>query len=146
LSANVLRVLGDEPIRVRELPALTGISKEAVEVSLTALSKTKYVVVEGAPKSRRTIRLTTAGREQQADDTRLHLRTERRYVVADRLRAALDRILDHPALVAAVTPYPDGWRASKPYAEHTQAVLADPRGRLPHYPMVLHRGGWPDGS
>jgi DNA-binding MarR family transcriptional regulator len=146
LSANVLRVLGDEPIPVRELPALTGISKEAVEVSLTALSKTKYVVVEGAPKSRRTIRLTTAGRDQQADDSRLHVRIESRCAVADRLRAALDRILDHPGLVAGLTPYPDGWRASKPYAEHTQAVLADPRGRLPHYPMVLHRGGWPDGS
>jgi hypothetical protein len=146
LSANVLRVLGDEPIRVRELPALTGISKEAVEVSLTALSTTTYVVVEGAPKSRRTIRLTTAGREQQAEDSRLHVRTEGRCAVADRLRAALDRILYHPGLVTGLTPYPDGWRASKPYVQHTEAALADPRGRLPHYPMVLHRGGWPDGS
>jgi hypothetical protein len=25
-------------------------------------------------------------------------------------------------------------------------VHADPTGRLPAYPMVLHRGGWPDGS
>ena len=66
--------------------------------------------------------------------------------VGESLRAALDRILNHPELPAGLTPYPDGWRASKPYAQQTQAVLADPRGRLPHYPMVLHRGGWPDGS
>ena len=25
-------------------------------------------------------------------------------------------------------------------------VLEDPTRMLPHYPMVLHRGGWPDGS
>jgi hypothetical protein len=25
-------------------------------------------------------------------------------------------------------------------------VLRDPHGALPRYPMVLHRGGWPDGS
>jgi hypothetical protein len=28
----------------------------------------------------------------------------------------------------------------------TDAVLADPYARLPRYPMVLHRGGYPDGS
>ena len=28
----------------------------------------------------------------------------------------------------------------------TTAVLDDPDDALPHYPMVLHRGGWPDGS
>jgi hypothetical protein len=32
-------------------------------------------------------------------------------------------------------PYPDGWRAS---------VRAP--ATLPQYPMVLHRGGYPDGS
>jgi hypothetical protein len=43
-------------------------------------------------------------------------------------------------------PYPDGWRAQRPYVTQTTAVVADPAGTLPHYPMVLHRGGWPDGS
>jgi hypothetical protein len=32
-------------------------------------------------------------------------------------------------------PYADGWRAS----------VCRP-GTLPHYPMILHRGGYPDGS
>ena len=32
-------------------------------------------------------------------------------------------------------PYPDGWRAKVRRPE-----------ALPHYPMVLHRGGYPDGS
>ncbi|HUP17261.1 MAG TPA: hypothetical protein VM848_14570 [Acidimicrobiia bacterium] len=57
-----------------------------------------------------------------------------------------ERILDHSELPAGLTPYPNGWRASKPYADRTQALLADPRWQLPHCPMVLHRGGWPDGS
>ena len=41
LSANVVRVLDGEGTPVRELPALAGISKEAVAVSLTALKKTR---------------------------------------------------------------------------------------------------------
>jgi DNA-binding MarR family transcriptional regulator len=151
LSANVFRVLDGDGMPVRELPSRTGISKEAVAVSLTSLSRTDYVVVEGAPASKRTIRLTPAGESIHIDHRRLHARIGKRWetrfgVDAERSRAALERILDHPELAAGLTPYPDGWRASKPYGHRTQAVLADPRGRLPHHPMVLHRGGWPDGS
>ena len=61
LSANVFRVLDGDGVPIRELPSLTGISKEAVAVSLTSLGKTDYVAVEGAPASKRTIRLTPAG-------------------------------------------------------------------------------------
>jgi DNA-binding MarR family transcriptional regulator len=148
LSANVLRVLDGDGVPVRELPGLTGISKEAVAVSLTSLTKTGYVVVEGAPASKRTIRLTPAGAELRAGQRRLHGRIAKRWETrfGDDSRAGLERILEHPALAAGLMPYPDGWRASMPYARQTQAVLADPRGRLPHHPMVLHRGGWPDGS
>ena len=35
----------------------------------------------------------------------------------------------------ALVPYPDDWRAD----------IRPPR-TLPHYPMVLHRDGFPDGS
>ena len=144
LSANVLRVLGEQAVAVRELPALAGVSKEAVEVSLTALTKTDYVVVEGAPASKRTIGVTAAGAKLQADQRRLHARIDNRW--GPELCASLERILDHLQLPAGLKPYPAGWRASKPYAQQTEAVLADPLGRLPHYPMVLHRGGWPDGN
>jgi hypothetical protein len=40
-----------------------------------------------------------------------------------------------PPLFQALEPYPDNWRAS----------ARQPR-MLPYYPMVLHRGGYPDGS
>jgi DNA-binding MarR family transcriptional regulator len=152
LSANVFRVLDGDGMPVRELPSRTGISKEAVAVSLTSLTRTAYVVVEGAPASKRTIRLTPAGESLRIDHRRLHARIGKRWEtrfganVIESFRVAFERILDHPELAAGLTPYPDGWRASKQYGHQTRAVLADPRGRLPHHPMVLHRGGWPDGS
>ena len=55
------------------------------------------------------------------------------------LRAALERLAGPGApgspLFAGLEPDPAGWRAAvrKPLT-------------LPHYPMVLHRGGYPDGS
>ena len=38
-------------------------------------------------------------------------------------------------LFAGLDPYPDGWRAMAPKSE-----------RLPWFPTVTHRGGYPDGS
>ena len=38
-------------------------------------------------------------------------------------------------LFGVLEPYLDGWRAAVPKPEV-----------LPHFPMVLHRGGFPDGS
>ena len=59
-----------------------------------------------------------------------------------RLRAALETAAPgdpgDPAaspLMQGLEPYPDNWRAD----------IRPPR-TLPHYPMVLHRGGFPDGS
>jgi hypothetical protein len=53
------------------------------------------------------------------------------------VRAALEPLVsaEPPPLHAAIEPYPDNWRARLP----RPAVL-------PCYPMVLHRGGYPDGS
>jgi len=51
-----------------------------------------------------------------------------------------------PRLSLGRRPYPGGWRARPPYPRQTTAVLDDPGAALPHYPTVLHRGGWPDGS
>jgi hypothetical protein len=38
-------------------------------------------------------------------------------------------------LFSGLVPYPDGWCATRPTPEV-----------LPHYTMVLHHGGYPDGS
>ena len=53
---------------------------------------------------------------------------------------------DGPLISAGLAPDPGGWRAHAPYLQQTEAMIADPAGTLPHYPMVSHRGGYPDGS
>jgi len=86
------------------------------------------------------------GREAQEAYRRLLAAIEKRWEarfgaeVIDRLRESLERLAGEPGaksspLFRGLEPYPDGWRASKPRPE-----------TLPHYPMVLHRGGFPDGS
>jgi hypothetical protein len=61
--------------------------------------------------------------------------------------AALETIVSQrEALAEDLHPPDGGWRAAKPYLAHTQRVLTDPTAALPWHPMVLHRGGWPDGA
>jgi hypothetical protein len=64
----------------------------------------------------------------------------------DELHAAVRVIHGHPALAEGLRPYPEGWRAAKPFLAHTNDLLAAPRRALPKYPVVTHRGGYPDGS
>ena len=126
-----------------EVPQRGGISKEAVAMATTALEKSGCVVVE-----EKAVRLTTPGREAQERALRLHAEVEPwPPPLSGRLRAALDVILNRPELLAVgLQPHAGGWRGTKPYLAQTEAMLDDPTGVLPHYPMVLHRGGWPDGS
>jgi hypothetical protein len=56
------------------------------------------------------------------------------------LRAPLEALVGDVTLASsplfeALKTYRDNWRASLPKPQ-----------TLPHYPMVLHRGGYPDGS
>ncbi len=92
------------------------------------------------------LRLTPKGRIAQDAYYRLILDVEQRWQarfgkdVVRNLRESLER-LDGDAtahrspLFRGLEPYPNGWRAAAPRPEG-----------LPHYPMVLHRGGFPDGS
>ena len=141
LTANFVRVLDKAGLDVRELPATTGVSREATTMALNFLKKTGYVSVEA-----KLARLTAKSLEAQATAHALHADIERRWK-PQRLRKAIDGVLDQRAALSdGLRPYPDGWRARRRYVEQTNAVIDDPTGRLPHYPMVLHRGGWPDGS
>jgi DNA-binding MarR family transcriptional regulator len=153
LSANVVRVLDEKGEPVRDLPRAAGVSKEAIAMALTFLAKNGYVTLEGTTAATKSVRLTKKGREAQADEDRLHVQVEKRWVKrfgADeirRLRSSLQRLVEQrEALSRGLEPYPNGWRASKGYAERTAAMVEDPGAALPHHPMVLHRGGWPDGS
>jgi DNA-binding MarR family transcriptional regulator len=152
LSANVVRVLGESRLPVRDLPAAAGISKEATAMALGYLEKTGYVALDGSTVATRTVRLTTDGGTVQARLPDVHASVEAAWRErfadedVDALRAVLGSILEHEALGEGLRPAPEGWRASKPYRARTDALVEDPRAALPHYPLVLHRGGWPDGS
>jgi DNA-binding MarR family transcriptional regulator len=153
LNANVVRVLDETGDLVRDLPGATGVSKEAIAMALTFLTRNDYVAVEGTTAATKRVRLTAKGRKEQAGQDRLHAEVEkgwRKRFGADeirRLRSSLQRLVDErEAFSRGLEPYPEGWRASKPYASRTEAMVEDPSVALPHYPMVLHRGGWPDGS
>jgi hypothetical protein len=66
------------------------------------------------------------------------------------LRESLLDLLGRPengrsALGAGLMPE-GGWRASGRYLAQATAFARDPAGTLPQHPMVLHRGGFPDGS
>ncbi len=148
ISANVLRVLDEKGVRVRDLPLLTGVSKEAISVAMGILRKKRMAVLETDPEGSRAkiARLTAEGREAQEAYREMlgaiEVRWRQRFGedVVRRQRESLERLVgggtaETSPLFGGLEPYPEGWRASvrKPQT-------------LPHYPMVLHRGGFPDGS
>lgn len=150
LSANFLRVLDGTELDVRELLFVAGVSTEATSMALTFLTKACYVILDAPTKL---VRITPKGCEAQEAARLLHADLEHAWEARfgrdalRRLRAAVEAILDQcSGLSAGLQPHRDGWRATKRYVEQTNADIADPTGRLPNYPMVLHRGGWPDGS
>ena len=116
-------------------------------MALGILEKHHLAVAEADPGTRgRVVRLTDAGRAAQRRLLNLLDAVDERWtarfgpsVVGD-VRAALEPLAGErrphrSPLLDGLTPYPDGWRASRPMPDV-----------LPHFPMVLHRGGFPDGS
>jgi DNA-binding MarR family transcriptional regulator len=150
VSADVVRVLSAGGVPVGDLPALSGVSKEAVTAAVGFLQRQGYAVVEPNSANRsRLVRLTEQGLAAQEQHARLAEAVEQRW--RRRLGGDFDRlaraVITGRRLALGLEPYPDGWRAARnPYRARTQAVLADPVSALPRYPMVLHRGGYPDGS
>ena len=143
--ADLVRVLDPEPLRVRDLPGRAGISKEAVSMGLRALEETTLAAIAPDPAGSRfkVASLTERGLEASSRARRhaSHVEEEwRERFGAPRmsaLRSSLDPLSEgSPSpLLEAVRPHSDGWRAKKPPIE-----------TLPEFPMVLHRGGFPDGA
>src|SRR5271165_2188766 len=148
ISANVLRALGADGTRLRDLSPLTGTSKEAVSWALSILIRAHLAAEEPAPAASRgkIARLTPRGLQAQRLYYEFVGTIEQRWcerftaAATDAVRTSLKALAtapdgEPPPLFAGLEPYPDNWRAAvrRPAA-------------LPHYPMVLHRGGYPDGS
>ena len=145
VAANVLRVLGSEGTRLRELPALTGTSTESVRWALGILTRGDLAAEEPDPAASRgkVARLTPRGLDSQRRYHELVGEIERRWhdrftpAVTAALRTSLEPLAagQPPPLFGGLEPYPDNWRASVRRPDV-----------LPRFPMVLHRGGYPDGS
>jgi DNA-binding MarR family transcriptional regulator len=146
LCADVLRVMNEKGVRVRDLPALSGVSKEAIAMALGFMGKRGLSLEEqeGAGKAR-VVRLTEKGRAAQLAYQRLEREIEAGWEQRfgdrmARLRKALEKLLgdsgrDQAELLKGTEPAKGCWRAEVPKPK-----------TLPWFPMVLHRGGYPDGS
>ena len=152
LSSNFVRVVDAAGSSVGELPRAAGVSKEATSIALRFLTRGGFVLVQGSTAPTKRAHLTAKGRAVQKGLRGQQVEVERawraRFGASDvrQLRLSLETVLTHHDLSRGLHPHPGGWRASKPYRECTEAMVEDPLSALPHYPMVLHRGGWPDGS
>ena len=142
VSANILRLVDEHGVQLRDLPRLAGVSKEAIATGLSFLEKKGYAVIrpEVAHGRVKLALLTAEGgivREAYYQRTStIEKEWQRRFEegTIHQLRGTLERIIAGPLLLG-LEPYLDGWRASAGKSEV-----------LPHYPMVMHRGGFPDGS
>ena len=148
ISANLVRVIGSDFTRVRDVHRLAGVGTEATRNALGYLDKLGCVEFKTDVSAGRghLVRLSEKGLKAQSTYRRLmagiELRWRERFgsEVVNELRATLERLVipvgsARPPLFGGLEPYADGWRAAVTRIE-----------RLPHYPVVLHRGGFPDGS
>jgi DNA-binding MarR family transcriptional regulator len=147
LGANQLRVLSDRPTRLRDLAPRVGLARETSDVITGRMASWGLVTIEPDPRASRgkVARLTDEGLRAQARYLPTAAAIEQGFgerfgrPECKRLRAALAAIVQPGAgrspLWEGLEPHPDCWRASLPRPEV-----------LPHYPVVTHRGGYPDGS
>jgi hypothetical protein len=143
LTQNLIRVFHslDGPVAVRELPLRTGVSKEAIAIAAGQLVRSELAVESGTPKS---LELTSRGRAAGSRALGRLAELDERWSASTSLVSLLAPISGR-ALAAGLEPHPAAWRARAPYLAQTRAVLADPDSSLPAFPMVSHRGGYPDG-
>ncbi|MGD0546085.1 MAG: MarR family winged helix-turn-helix transcriptional regulator [Candidatus Acidiferrales bacterium] len=157
ICANVLRVLNEKGVRSRDLPLLSGVSKESISMALGILQKMELALVETDTASRtKMVYITPRGKKAQVAYRERLAAIEKNWQTRfgadaiDELRKSLEYLVfgsstgksspdEAPAepspLVRGMETYPDNWRAKVPKPT-----------TLPHFPMVLHRGGYPDGS
>ena len=144
--STCLRFVGDDGITVSELAwrARTG-------TNLAGMQRWGYITVAPDPADTRSrpprsdwvIHATASGRQAQKIWRPLTGVIEDRWAerfggeTITALRQALDRLVSNPGarLSKGLEPLPGGWRASVRRPD-----------TLAQYPMVLHRGGFPDGS
>ena len=123
IASNLLAPLTEDGVRVRDLPTLTGVSREAIDMGIGVLDRRGLAIVPSDPSGSRwkLARLTERGASAKARCAKLIAEAER--VTTERagadtieaLRAALTQIgagddRSSP-LLAGLSPSPGNWRA-----------------------------------
>jgi hypothetical protein len=144
IGANVLRVVDESGMRVRDLPEASGVAKPAIAMALGFLQRRKLAMTTAVGRVK-IVGLTPKGLEAKHAYFSLVREIEARWQVrfgvaaVENLRRVLEQTVGGGAgarlIAEAITPPPAGWRAR-----------IKPAKTLPWQPMVLHRGGYPDGS
>jgi hypothetical protein len=173
LCANALRVLGEKPIPVAEIPRLTGGSPEMAGIGWQLK---RYVVIEADPAAKRgkVVRLAPAGLAAQRSYYRLTSEIESRWATrfggreVCKLREGLVQLFERregkrPLLAAGLVPPTGVVRAGtetpalgrlnvaaaarqrmRDLVAQTEAFVSDPAAMLPHYPLWdMNRGFGP---
>ncbi len=147
IASNALRLVGPNGVRMRDLPRLSGIAKPGIDLAIHRLFDWDLAVpgTESAASETKLLTLTAEGRRLQEKHGHMVQQIEKRWrigygIAVEKIRSLLEELIGDPdpgrsGLLQGLKPYPDGWRAAVPKREV-----------LPHYPMFLHRGGFPDGS
>ena len=125
ISANIARVLDEKGVRLRDIPLLTGVSKEAISMGMGILRKKRLAVVEPDPSGSwaKVARLTPKGREAKDGYRQLLINIEQRWQARfgkntiHALREPLEQLVGQPTAPQSprfrgLEPYPEGWRAS----------------------------------
>jgi hypothetical protein len=137
LSANLLAVLGTEPTPLRDLPDATGIQREQIDNAAGYLRRSRLAEIVPIPGAKRgkALALTERGEKAKTASARKLARLEATW--EERHGAVLARVRN--ALEASDLTFPEHppgtWRAE-----------AKELARLPRFPLVTHRGGFPDGA
>ena len=173
LSANVLRVLGEQPVRLADIPRLTGGSPEMTDIGWQLKP---YVVIEPDPTAKRgkVVRLSPLGVKAQQTYLRLVREIEKRWEdkfgknEIHRLRESLEEMFnlrngDQSRMSAGMVPPQGVARAGhqapalgrrdvgsaarqrmRDVVIQTEAFVRDPANALPHYPLWdMNRGFGP---
>lgn len=151
MQLNCLRVLADyqEGVAQRELPSLTGVSKEAISGLVNLLMEAgcvETVPLPGGARGRRVrltaergVRAVARGRERlkrTIDGWCERFGAGAVAQLGDALAPIVgDGTRTGSPLFAGLVPPNNGWRANTRQPD-----------ALPWFPMVSHRGGFPDGS
>ena len=136
IGANLLRLAGPEGVRIRDLPRLSGVSKEGMAMAVKRLAERGLATVESEPSGRRAMRLhlTAPGRQARDRFTRRLGEIEERWgtdfghAIVATLRKNLEDLaigetgLPPSPLFLAIEPYPDNWRAAVPPLKHCRTT------------------------